>query len=165
MRSPGQAGPAPGMWRSSASPRTPSRSGRCPSARRPGAPTAPSTRWLGLEGPAGESEDAGDERFRLAVEAVFADGLLALVPGAESEPLVAVEALQEVAQQRHPDLDSALARPWHGPPEQDRFDEGPRVGHDLHRAPGAGRRGDVRLEPGLLPAGAAWHPGRRGSRT
>ena len=56
-----------------------------------------------------------------------------------------------MVEQRHPDLDPALPGPRHRAPEQDGLDEGPGRGHDLHRPPGAGRRGHVRLETGLLP--------------
>ena len=83
----------------------PTRCGRSTWTRPRAAPTRRS-----LERPAAEREHVRDERLRLVVEPPLADGPLALVPRGEREPLIAVEPLQQVREQRHPDLDTALTR-------------------------------------------------------
>ena len=89
--------------------------------------------------------------FIVLEQAPLAHGLLALIPGGERKRTVALEALEEVVEERHADLDPAFAGPRNTAAEQDRLDERPRLGHRLHRPPRTRRRGHVRLEPGLLP--------------
>ena len=61
-----------------------------------------------LERAPSQSEHVRDERLRVVVDPDLAHRLLTLVPGGEREPLIAVEALEKMVQESHPDLDAAL---------------------------------------------------------
>src|SRR6266404_7931340 len=113
-----------------------------------------STRRSYVSDAALKREHVGHEQLRLRVDPDLTHGLLALVPGGESQPFVALEVMQEVAQIQNADLDVAVEGGRNPVAEEHVLDELARRGQGLENPAGAYVRDDAGLESRL-------HPGER----